>query len=132
MSDDKNQAYAAAEEAAGAGSARMLGTVLERLGASAGARAVFGTSVRQDGRTVIPVAQSMIGIGGGGGGSGDSGRGEGAGGGALTKPIGYIEVSADGTAFVPLKRPWQEPALVLAYTVLALVVLRSVVRLIRG
>ncbi len=132
MSDDTNRAYAAAEEAAGAGSARMLGTVLERLGASSGARAVFGKPVEQDGRTVIPVAQSIIGIGGGGGGSEASGIGQGAGGGARTSPLGYIEVSADGTAFVPLKRPWQEPALVLAYAVLALVVLRAAVRLIRG
>ena len=135
MTTEKDAAFAAAEEAAHSGSAAMLAMVLDRLGASVGASAVFGEPVEKDGRTVIPVAQAIIGTGGGSGSSGggeDSGTGEGAGGGAVTRPIGYIEITAHGTAFVPLKQPWQDPALVLAYSVLGLVVLRAAVRLVRG
>ncbi len=135
MTNEKDEAFAAAEEAAHSGSAAMLAMVLDRLGASVGASAVFGEPVEKDGRTVIPVAQAIIGTGGGRGSSGGAeagGTGEGAGGGAVTRPLGYIEVTAHGAAFVPLKQPWQDPALVLAYSVLGLVVLRAAVRLIRG
>jgi len=135
MTNEKDEAFAAAEEAAHSGSAGMLAMVLDRLGANTGASAVFGEPVEKDGRTVIPVAQAIIGTGGGSGSSGGAeagGTGEGAGGGAVTRPLGYIEVTANGTAFVPLKQPWQDPALVLAYSVLGLVVLRAAVRLIRG
>jgi uncharacterized spore protein YtfJ len=130
MTDDKDKALDEAEAAARSGSARLLELVLERLGAHAGARAVFGEPVEKEGRTVIPVAQSMIGTGAGSGGDG-SGSGEGAGGGAVSRPIGYIEVTAQRTVFVPLKQPWQDPGLVLAYSVLGLVLVRMAARLIR-
>lgn len=132
MSDDKDQAFAEAEDAAQSGSAHMLEMVLERLGQHVGARAVFGEAVEKNGRTVIPVAQAMIGTGAGRGSSDESGSGEGAGGGAMTRPLGYIEISDERTVFVPLKQPWQDPGLVLAYSLLGLVVLRAVVRLVRG
>ncbi len=108
MTDEKERAYEEAEAAATSGTARMLEMVLERLGAHAGARAVFGEAVEKDGRTVIPVAQSIIGTGAGSGGSDASGSGEGAGGGAMTRPIGYIEMTAQRTVFVPLRQPWQD------------------------
>jgi len=132
MTDDKDQAFSDARDAAESGSARVLQMVLERLGMNAGAQAVFGAAIEKDGRTVIPVAQSIIGTGAGSGGSADEGSGEGAGGGALTRPIGYIEITAENSAFIPLKQPWQEPGLVLAYSVMLLVVLRAAVRIIRG
>jgi uncharacterized spore protein YtfJ len=132
MTDDEDQAMEAAEHAASSGAAGLLATVLDRIGLNSGAKAVFGEPLEQDGRTVIPVAQTIIGSGAGGGVSEEDGQGEGAGGGALTRPLGYIEVSGEGAAFVPLKQPWQDPALVIAYALLALVIGRTLVRLIRG
>ena len=105
----------------------------DRMGANSGASAVFGEPVVHGDRTVIPVAQSIVGTGAGGGGPAEGPQsGLGAGGGALTKPIGYIEVTADGAAFVPLKQPWNDARLVLAYTLLALVISRTVIKLVRG
>ncbi len=132
MTDDQDQAFDDAEEAAHSGAVGLLETVFNQIGMNAGAKAVFGDPIEKNGRTVIPVAQAVIGTGGGGGSSDKTGSGEGAGGGALTRPLGYIEISDEGTVFVPLRQPWQEPGLVLAYSVLALVVLRTAVRLIRN
>jgi uncharacterized spore protein YtfJ len=131
MNKDRSQAYADAEAAAGSVAARMLEAVLERIGLHTGARAVFGEAVERDGRSVIPVAQTMFGAGAGSGSSKESDSGEGAGGGAISRPVGYIEITARGTEFVPLRRPWQEPALVVAYALVGLIVLRTVVRLAR-
>jgi hypothetical protein len=137
MTDDQNQpdqdqAYRNAERAAHAGAAALLEKVGDRVGLHAGAKAVFGEPIKEGGRTVVPVAQVIFGMGAGGGGSVEEGTGEGAGGGTLSRPLGYIEITADGAAFVPLTRPWANPPLVLAYSLLALVVLRSVVRLVRS
>ena len=134
MTDDQDQAFDEAEKASHSGAVGLLETVFNQIGMNAGAKAVFGDPIEKSGRTVIPVAQAVIGTGGGGGGgsSDKTGSGEGAGGGALTRPLGYIEISDEGTVFVPLRQPWQEPGLVLAYSVLALVVLRTAVRLIRN
>ena len=112
---------------------RMLEALAERLGASAGASAVFGEPGERNGITVIPVAQSMVGTGAGGGGQADgSDSGLGAGGGALTRPLGYIEVSATGARFVPGRRPWQDPLLVLAATPIVFILARTLVKLVRG
>lgn len=112
----------------------LLEGLAEKIGANAGAKAVFGETVREGGRTVIPVAQSVVGTGAGGGGSQDeaAGSGIGAGGGALTRPLGYIEVTAEGAEFVPLRRPWADPKLVLAYATIVLIVSRALVKLVRG
>jgi uncharacterized spore protein YtfJ len=112
----------------------LLEGLAEKIGANAGAKAVFGEPVREGGRTVIPVAQSVVGTGAGGGGSQDdaAGSGLGAGGGALTRPLGYIEVTAASAEFVPLRRAWADPKLVLAYATIVLIVSRSLVKLIRG
>jgi uncharacterized spore protein YtfJ len=131
MNEDLSQAYADAEAAASSAAARMLEAVLERIGLHVGARAVFGDAVERDGRSVIPVAQTMFGAGAGSGSSEGSDSGEGAGGGAISRPVGYIEITARGTEFVPFRRPWQEPALVIAYALVGLILLRTVVRLAR-
>lgn len=131
MGNDQDQAYRDAETAARPGTARALEAMLARIGLHAGARAVFGDAVERDGRSVIPVAQTMFGAGAGSGGGSASDSGEGAGGGAMSRPLGYIEISAQGARYVPFKRPWQEPALVIAYTLVGLVVLRTIVRLAR-
>jgi hypothetical protein len=67
------------------------------LAAGRGARLCYGDPVRVDGRTVIPVARVRaaggLGARGGGGGRLDA------------APVGYIEVSADGTRFEPIAAP---------------------------
>lgn len=134
MTDERSDAARNEAETIAGTVPAMLEKLAERLGASMGASAVFGAPVQEGGRTVIPVAQAMIGTGAGGGGpaEGEEGSGMGAGGGAMTRPLGYIEVSSSGAAFVPLQRPWADVKLVLAYTALALVVGRLLVRLVRG
>lgn len=132
MTDENvGEAYAQAEGAASEVPALLAG-LAERMGASAGAQAVFGEPVSEGARTVIPVAQSVIGTGAGGGGGADETGGLGGGGGALTRPLGYIEITADGAAFVPLKQPWADAKLVLAYATIVLILARMVVKLVRG
>ncbi len=133
MTDDKDQAFAAAEEAAHSGSTRMLELVLERLGSSTGARAVFGEPVEKDGRTIIPVAQSIIGTGAGSG-SSDSDR--------MPAKVPAVVPCRDPSATsrsAPGARPscrsssrGRIPRWCWPYSVLGLVVLRTAVRLIRG
>ncbi len=111
----------------------LLERTLQQLGADVGAKAVFGEPVTHGGRTVIPVARAMFGTGAGGGQADVAeGSGFGAGAGAMTHPVGYIEVTSDQAAFVPLRKPWLEPALLLAAVPLVLILTRSVVKLIRG
>ncbi len=92
--------------------------------------------MRPSSRTDAPSSRSpsrSIGTGAGGGsGTEGQGSGVGAGGGAIAKPVGYIEVTAEGAAFVPLSPPWAEPKVIFVYTLLALVVGRTLVKLVRG
>jgi uncharacterized spore protein YtfJ len=135
MTDESTQAAYDDAEAMASKIPGLLEGLAERLGTHAGAKAVFGDPVERDGLTVIPVAQSMIGTGAGGGGGTDQaqqGSGVGAGGGAMTRPVGYIEISSAGAVFKPLAQPWTDVKLVLAYSLIALVAARMVVKLIRG
>jgi uncharacterized spore protein YtfJ len=71
--------------------------VLARL---TGARMCFGRPVTANGRTVIPVAAVRTAGGGGFGNTATRGDSGGGGGGALdARPVGFIEISADGTRF---------------------------------
>ena len=65
-----------------------------------GARLCFGRPVVANGRTVIPVA-SVRSAGGGGFGRGKDGDDVGGGGGGVleARPVGFIEISAEGTRF---------------------------------
>lgn len=133
MTDERvNEAYAEAETAAGRVPSLLAG-LAERLGASAGAKAVFGEPVTEGGRTVIPVARSVVGAGAGGGEPADGGdAGVGGGGGAMTQPLGFIELTSDEAAFVPLAKPWADVKLVLAYATIVLILARTLVKLVRG
>jgi len=72
----------------------------------AGAKTVYADPISSEGRTVVPVAKVRCGFGGGSGmGPGGKGEGGGGGGGFTAKPLGYIEVSAQGTRFVPIIDP---------------------------
>jgi len=65
-----------------------------------GARLCFGRPVTANGRTVIPVA-SVRSAGGGGFGKGKAGDDSGGGGGGAldARPVGFIEISSEGTRF---------------------------------
>ena len=86
---------------------KRLSKLVDALGGTATAKAVFGEPVEKDGVTVVPVARVRYGVGGGGGRGpgrkkkGDAGDGEqvgyGHGGGVQAAPVGYIELS-DGKA----------------------------------
>lgn len=72
----------------------------------AGAKTVFADPISSDGRTVVPIAKVRCGFGGGSGRKpGEKGEGGGGGGGFVSKPLGYIEVSAQGTRFVRIIDP---------------------------
>ena len=81
--------------------AKALPPAVKLLARLTGARLCFGEAVNAGGRTVIPVA-SLRTAGGGGFGSGPpSSPGEGGGGGGAidARPVGFIEISPEGTRF---------------------------------
>jgi uncharacterized spore protein YtfJ len=79
----------------------FIESLAERLGAKAGATAVFGEPVERDGVTVIPVARTAWGFGGGTG-EGEQGGGQGGGGGARSTAIGYIELREGKSRYRPI------------------------------
>ena len=125
-------AFDEARGAARSEAMRLLEQVTESVGLQSGARAVFGEPVEQDGRTIIPVAQMIIGAGAGGGGTDETGPGAGAGSGALTRPIGFIEIREDETVFVPLRRPWLDGGLMVAFSFSAFLAAKAISKLLRG
>jgi uncharacterized spore protein YtfJ len=126
------EAHETARSAAEGGAPGLLASMAEKVGATARVSAVFGEPVEKDGHTVIPVAQTMWGSGAGSGTSDEDGSGSGAGGGAMTRPVGYIDVTGHGAAFVPLQKPWQDAKLVLAWALAIWLVGRALGRLLRG
>jgi uncharacterized spore protein YtfJ len=91
--------------------------------------------------TVIPVARVRWGYGGGSGTgptksestNGETiGTGSGAGGGVMTDPMGYVELRPEGATYVPLAPPYFNPFVILATGISVSLILRVLVRLIRG
>jgi uncharacterized spore protein YtfJ len=90
----------------------LIDGAVAHLQNSANVKAVYGTPITTDGKTVIPVARVLYGFGVGSG-SGTharkskngktpaEGEGEGAGGGVAAKPIGVVEITGAETRFVP-------------------------------
>ncbi len=126
-----DEATEAARAAAAGGVPGLIASMAEKVGATARVGAVFGEPVERDGLTVIPVAQAMWGSGAGSGGSDEDGSGSGAGGGALTRPLGYIEMTGRTATFVPLQKPWQDAKLVLAWAFGAWLLARAIRLLLR-
>jgi uncharacterized spore protein YtfJ len=87
----------------------ILHQIGESLGSSASVKSVFGEPIEAAGKTVIPVAKVAYGFGGGfGTGHGkadpETGRhaeGGGGGGGVRAFPAGALEISENGTRFIP-------------------------------
>jgi uncharacterized spore protein YtfJ len=123
----------------------------ERVGAKASVRAVFGDPIERDGITIIPVAKVRWGFGGGAGrgpvavgpglegrvatngesAAGQSGAGSGGGGGVSADPVGYLEIGPDGATFRPITSQIPSPGFMLATGITAMLVIRSLARLIR-
>jgi len=132
MTDDQTQAFNEARSAAHGDVASLFERVADRIGLHAGAGAVFGEPLERDGVTVIPVAQMIIGTGAGGGSSADEETGSGAGGGALTRPLGYIEVTDAGADFRPIRQPWQDAGLIVSAAFAVLLLAKALRTLVRG
>ena len=80
--------------------AKALPPLPKLLARVTGARLCFGGPIAANGRTVIPVA-SVRTVGGGGFGGAPAQGGTGGGGGGMLEahPVGFIEVTAEGTRF---------------------------------
>lgn len=91
---------------------KYFDSLQERIANSAHVKTVFGEPVTAQGKTIIPVARIRYGFGGGMG-RGPSrnenqlGEGGGGGGGVIAHPVGVVEITAEGTRFVPIhnRRP---------------------------
>jgi uncharacterized spore protein YtfJ len=92
---------------------QLADVVLSRILSRAGTRTVFGEPVQQGDVTVVPVAKvsTRFGFGGGSGNNparvdgqeGSSGSGMGGGGDVKAKPLGYIEITPQGSRFIPIE-----------------------------
>jgi len=81
-----------------------LGGILDRITAS---RLCYGEAIVVDGRTVVPVARIRA-AGGGGYGSGLETESGGGGGGYIEAiPVGYLEITRDGTRYAEIRDPEQ-------------------------
>ena len=85
----------------------IIDNVTEKIQKNAQAKAIFGDPIEKDGITVIPIARVCVsGFGGGGGGEDETkkkgekqGAGLGLGVRSKTSPVGYIEISEEGTVY---------------------------------
>jgi uncharacterized spore protein YtfJ len=85
----------------------VLHNIGETLGSAANVKAVFGDPITANGKTVVPVAKVAYGFGGGFGAGPNGvqldrkGEGGGGGGGVRAVPAGVLEITENGTRFVP-------------------------------
>ena len=122
MADPMEEAKREAE--ADAADDRLI-KLVESLGGTASAKAVFGEPVEKDGVTVVPVARVRFGVGGGGGRGpgrkkkGDAGDAEqvgyGHGGGVQAAPAGYIELSGGRASYKRIGDPARPMAIALLF-----------------
>jgi uncharacterized spore protein YtfJ len=78
--------------------------MIHSLANQSSARTVYGEPITAEGKTIVPIAKVRWVCGGGSAQVPLEHRGEGGGGGgwSVARPIGYIEVSSQGTRFVPI------------------------------
>jgi uncharacterized spore protein YtfJ len=83
-------------------------SIVDRLQASASVKTVYGEPVTAEGKTIIPVARVGYGFGAGfGAGKNretetEGGASGGGGGGVGASPVGVIEITKEGTRFIPV------------------------------
>lgn len=89
----------------------IIGTILDRVKASARVEIVYGESRELHGKTIIPIAAVAYGFGAGSGagvspsrngGSERTGSGGGGGGGVRVQPVGVLEITDEETRLVPV------------------------------
>lgn len=92
----------------------VVGTILDRIRATARVELVYGEERRVGDKTIIPVAAVAYAFGGGSGGgveapshnghseTGAVGGGGGGGGSVRVQPVGVLEVTEDETRLVPI------------------------------
>jgi len=128
MADPMDEAKREAE--AGAADDRFS-KLVESLGGTASAQAVFGAAVEKDGVTIVPVARVRYGVGGGGGrgpgrkkkrGDGDPDQvGYGHGGGVQAVPVGYIELRDGQTSYKRIADPVRPLAMLLLFPLVGVI-----------
>jgi len=104
--------------------------LVETLGGTASAQAVFGAAVEKDGVTIVPVARVRYGVGGGGGrgpgrkkrreGDGDQ-VGYGQGGGVHAAPVGYIELRDGQASYKRIADPVRPMAMLLLFPLVGVI-----------
>jgi uncharacterized spore protein YtfJ len=116
----------------------LMEKVAERLGGSAGVKAIYGEPIERDGVTIVPVARVLWGFGtgsGSGSGSQGGGSGEGGGGGVSATPLGFVEIREGRAEFQPIDvRPplWAVALVILAAGLTSALALRGLRRILRG
>ena len=105
--------------------------LVESLGGTASASAVFGTPVEKDGVTIVPVDRVRYGVGGGGGrGAGRRKKrdaaaadevGYGHGGGVQASPVGYIELRDGQASYKRIADPVRPMAVLLLFPLVGVI-----------
>ena len=80
----------------------LIRTMSEHLQGSAHVRNVYGEPITAGNKTVVPVARVGYGLGAGSGGK-DEKNGGGGGGGVGAMPVGVVEITPEGTRFIPVR-----------------------------
>jgi uncharacterized spore protein YtfJ len=101
----------------------------EKLGISAKAANIYGEAVERDGVTVIPVSKMAYGFGGGAGTKAGE-EGSGGGGGMGIMPVGYIEIKDGNTRFRSIRDPQTVVKIVAISGLFAVLIVRSVAKLL--
>jgi uncharacterized spore protein YtfJ len=81
---------------------KALESVTGRLAKSAQVKEVFGEPFEANGRTYVPVAQVGYGFG-----EGTKEGGTGVGGQVAAKPVGIVEINAEGARLIRFEPPWR-------------------------
>jgi uncharacterized spore protein YtfJ len=79
----------------------LLQTLGDRFATTASVKQIYGEPVTVGSRTVIPVARIRYGFGGGAGRKREDEEGGGGGGGVVAVPAGALEITPEGTRFIP-------------------------------
>jgi uncharacterized spore protein YtfJ len=109
----------------------QLQRIAETIGSTATVKSVFGEPILANGKTVVPVAKVAYGFGAGFGTAKEGpqrdpqGEGGGGGGGVRAFPAGALEITAEGTRFVPFRDPlWLAAAFMSGVLLTALLLAR--------
>lgn len=87
---------------------QLLQPIIDRLQSAGSVKTVYGEPIQVKGKTIIPVAKVAYGFGAclgtskKGGSGEDSEGGSGGGGGIAVRPAGVLEITDEGTRFIPI------------------------------